>query len=182
MSENGASGNGWSLSQRPAELRREFDAGFAVPARVDERSRVELLLVRVGPDQHAIRLSEIRGLHSDRLITPVPGPLPELLGLVSLRGVIVPVYDLRLLLGYSTGMTPRWLVLAMPGPVGLAFEHLEGHAVVAPRDIVTESNGAPGQQAAREVVVGPDGRAALLHVASLVNEIAARARRARKER
>lgn len=176
MSENGS-----SLSSRSASLRREFDAAFAAPAEIDARARVEILIVRVGPDRHAIRLGEIRGLHSDRRITPVPGPLPELIGLVGLRGVIAPVYDLRLLLGYGAGLPPRWLAVAMPGPVGLAFEHLEGHAVVAPDAIVSEPGG-PGH-AAREVVVSPDGgRAVLLQISSLVNDIAARARRVRKER
>ena len=176
------SGDAWGLSSRSASLRREFDAAFAAPAEVDERTRIEILVVRVGPDPHAIRLSEIRGLHSDRRITPVPGPLPELLGLVGLRGAIAPVYDLRLLLGYGAGLPPRWLVVAMPGPIGLAFEHLDGHAVVAPDAIVAEPGSGPGQ-AAREVVVSADGsRAVLLRMPSLVNEVAARARRVRKER
>jgi len=171
------------LSERAARLRREFDDAFARPPVLDQVGSTELLVIRVGPDPHAIRLAEIAGLHADRCITRFPGPLPELLGLVSLRGALVPVYDLRLLLGYTAASSPpRWMVVAAATPVGLAFDQLEGHVTVQAGAIVAELAPGTGRTQPRDVVHGSNGaRSILLHVPSLVNEIAARDRRARKE-
>lgn len=174
------SSNGARVTGHASAMRRAFDASFALPPRAAEVERIQLLLVRLGPDPHAIRLREISGLFVDRRVGHVPGPLPELLGVASLRGAIVPVYDLRVLLGYPAGPPPRWLVVASPGPVALAFDHLDGHAVVSPDDIVAEPEGEPGRRHARELVRGADGaRAILLHIPSVLDDIAARARRAR---
>jgi chemotaxis signal transduction protein len=178
------SANGERRSERAAALRREFDGAFARAALLGERDSVELLAVRVCADAHAIRLTDISGLYADRRITPVPGPLPELLGVVGLRGSVVPVYDLRLLLGHTPAAPPRWLVLAAAGEVGLAFDQLDGH-VVAPRESIVTDPEAPPGESARELVDLPGiGRCVLLRVPSLVEEIAVRVRRTRpaKER
>jgi chemotaxis signal transduction protein len=177
-----ADGNG--MTARAAALARDFDRSFAEPAAARESGRIELLLISIGGDRHAIHLSEIAGLHADRAITRVPGPLAELCGLVSLRGSLIPVYDLRLLLGYPAGPPPRWLIVAAARPVGLGFDELVGHTVV-PRAAIIAEPGAAGRSAARRLVEGPDGtRSALLDVPSITGDIAARAGRVRpaKER
>lgn len=179
-----AGANGQSrIDPRALALAREFDETFArLPAPAAD-GRVELLLIRIGADRHAIRLSQIAGLYVDRPIRRVPGPLAELCGVVSLRGVLVPVYDLRPFVGHAAGPPPRWLVVAADAPVGLAFEQLDGHAVVA-ESAIASSPDQPGRPA-RQLVEGPDGaRAALLHIPSITAEIAARVRRVRpaKER
>lgn len=164
------------MAERAVALQRDFDESFALPARGLAADRIELLAIQLGDDPHAIRLEEIVGLFADRRITPVPGPVPELCGLASLRGALVPVYDLRLLLGYTSGGPPRWLVLAASAPVGLAFDQLDRHAMAAPEDIVAEPAGAGG--AARQVVRLQGGTGAtLLHLPSLLKEIRTRALR-----
>ena len=174
------SDNGERQSDRAAALRREFDDAFGRASLLSDRDGVELLAVRVCADAHAIRLSETAGLFADRRITPVPGPLPELLGMVGLRGAIVPVYDLRLLLGHAPATPPRWLVLAAGGHVGLAFDKLDRHVVVPRASIVAEPGPAASGAPARELVDLPGaGRSVLLRVSSLVEEIAARVRLAR---
>jgi chemotaxis signal transduction protein len=171
------------LAGRAVELRRAFDDSFAHAEAPAQSERVELLTIRVGPDPHAIRLSETGGVFADRRITRVPGPLPELAGLVSLRGALVPVYDLRLLLGYGSGPALRWLVLDAGGALGLGFDQVDGHLVVSPAAIVAEPGGPGGR--ARQVVELPSGGCAhLLSVPALAEDIAARVRRTRppKER
>ncbi len=163
------SANGENRSERARELRREFDEGFARAALLQERDSVELLAVRVCADAHAIRLSDIAGLFADRRITPVPGPLPELLGVVGLRGSIIPVYDLRLLLGHTPAGPPRWLVLAAGGQIGLAFDQLDGHVVVSRDAIVAEPGPVAGAPPTRELVDLPAGRCVLLRVPALVD-------------
>jgi chemotaxis signal transduction protein len=187
------------LEGRARSLGREFDGAFALPPSTADSDRVELLVIRVGNDRHAIRIEEIAGLHADRRTTRVPGPLPELLGVTGLRGAIIPVYDLRLLLGYPAGPPPRWMVVARAAAVGLAFDQLEGHCLAGLEAIVTEPPSAPGNghrhadgkapARAREVMTGGDGgpdggRAVVIHLPSVVDDIAARARRVRpaKER
>jgi chemotaxis signal transduction protein len=173
------SGHASSLEGRADALRREFDDAFSRPPVAAETGRVELILIRVASDPHAIRIAEIAGLHADRRVVRVPGPLPELLGVVNLRGAIVPVYDLRLLLGYPAGPPARWMVVASAAPVGLAFDHLDGHAAAASDTIVAAPDGAGGPHA-REVATRGDGTSAVLvHVPSVVEAIAARAARAR---
>ncbi|HKE18019.1 MAG TPA: chemotaxis protein CheW [Kofleriaceae bacterium] len=180
------SGDESLLASRAEQLRRAFDDSFAHAEATAQSERVELLIIRVGPDPHAIRLSETGGVFADRRITRVPGPLPELAGLVSLRGALVPVYDLRLLLGYGSGPPLRWLVLDAGGALGLGFDQVDGHLVASPAAIVAEPGGANGAGGrARHVVELPSGGCApLLSVAALAEDIEARVRRTRppKER
>jgi purine-binding chemotaxis protein CheW len=164
------------LSGRAEALRREFDDGFARPIRAGDGQGIELLAIRVAGDPHALRLSEIAGLFADRPVTPVPGPMAELRGLANLRGELVPVYDLRLLLGRPAADAPRWIALAAARRVGLAFDDVDGHVVAAPTDLATEA-GVPGP--ARQVVRMARGTGlVLLAIPALLDDLASRARRA----
>jgi purine-binding chemotaxis protein CheW len=87
-----------------------------------------LLVIGLADDDYAVSLDEVASLHADRKVVPVPSPRAELLGLVGVRGSVVPVYDLRQLLGYSRTATPRWLlVVRARAPFAVAFERLEAH-------------------------------------------------------
>jgi chemotaxis signal transduction protein len=124
------------VTETAASLRADFDRAFAdAPAPRADRAG-DLLAIRLGGDPYALHLAEIASLHADPVIVPVPSPVAELRGLAGLRNNLLPVYDLRALLGYGTEGAPRWLVIARPlaggaaGPVtavGLAFDHLDGH-------------------------------------------------------
>jgi chemotaxis signal transduction protein len=114
------------LSDRATLLRLEFDGGFAEPPRTRESALVDLLAVRVGRDAYALRLSEVTGLYADRTLTQMPGASVDFLGIAGFRGAVVPVYDLRVLLGHGGGEPPRWLVLAAAAAVGLAFDAFDG--------------------------------------------------------
>jgi purine-binding chemotaxis protein CheW len=122
-------------------------------------------------------VADARGLFKDRAIVPVPSPLPELLGLAGFRGSVVPVYDLRLLLGHPQSEPPRWLVLAAgPEVVALAFEGFEGQLRVAREDVVgIGPDGAPGDVAQAVRARGVLRR--LVDVPSLVEALKGRAAR-----
>jgi chemotaxis signal transduction protein len=118
-------------SERAAQLRRNFDDGFAVPARADIDAQEDLLAVRLGARGFALRLSEIAGLFADKKVTHVPGSDAALRGVAGFRGSIVAVYDMARLLGYSTGESSRWIVLAATASVAFTFETYEGQRRVA---------------------------------------------------
>lgn len=114
---------------RADELRDAFDRSFAAAPAVDQRAPHELLRIELGGEPYAIALAEIRSLHVDLAIVPVPARAPALLGVVAVRGAIVPVYDLRRLLGLPATKPPRWAVIA--GDSAFAFDHVAGHFSVA---------------------------------------------------
>ena len=108
-------------------LRGAFDATFAVQPAIPEPGE-DCLVLRLAEDPFLLRLAEIGGLFADRPLEPVPGLLPELQGIVSLRGQLVPIYDLGALLGYPPTTACRWFALGRgAGHLGLAFATLDAH-------------------------------------------------------
>jgi chemotaxis signal transduction protein len=119
-----------TTSNRLAELRTEFDRTFSIPPSSQGLEQIDnLLAIRVAGDSYAIRVMEISGLANNRKIVPLPSPIPELLGVASMRGGFLSVYNLEALLGYKPGPDPpRWLALCgSDEPVGLAFREFEGY-------------------------------------------------------
>lgn len=169
------------LPERLAELRWTFDRSFAEPPPPRTAEVDDLLGIRVAGDPYAVRLSGISALFADRMTTPLPCSLPELLGVAGFRGAIIPVYDLATLLGYPASATPRWLVLtAELPPFALAFDTLDGHLRVAADafarvDAGRESDRGPRAYVA-EVVRTPAGSWSVVDLPALRAAIAARAR------
>jgi hypothetical protein len=100
---------------------------------------------------------------------------------------VVPIYDLRLLLGYGAGPAPRWLALARSAsPIGFAFEAFEAHWRLPLSAIVTEMAGVGhGNHFALGSVKTDAGPRPLLHLPSLIESVTKHARptseRAREE-
>jgi chemotaxis signal transduction protein len=160
---------------RAETLRREFDEGFARVAGRQDTAVEDLLAIRVSGDPYALRLAECAGLFVDRKVTPLPSAVPELLGLAGFRATLVPVYDLRALLGYSRGEAPRWMVSATGGAVlALAFDAFEFHLRVESSSLISDD--APVQRHAPRLAHVPGGARPLLSVPSLLEAIEARAR------
>ena len=65
-----------------AELRRDFDRSFAEMPSPGKSSVEDLLAIRLGVQDYALRLSEIAGLFAGKKITPVPGGHRAQLGIV----------------------------------------------------------------------------------------------------
>lgn len=147
-----------NVTNRVQLLRDEFDRSFADPAVSHDAEHVELLAIGAGGRAYAIRLSQTSGLHPDRPITPLPGPLPALLGLAGFTGTAVPVYDLAALLGHPAAKHPRWLVLtAGTPPLGLAFHELDGHVRVTADAIIGEAAAGGPRGSLRGMVTLPGG-------------------------
>lgn len=128
-----------AISERAAELRREFDRGFAAPPHI-ESLKDDLLAIRIGAQPFAMRLSEIGGLFADKRVTKVPGSITALRGIAGFRGTLLPVYDLPALLGSPPStQSLRWLVVAAVEPVAFAFASFEGHLRATRSEIVPRS-------------------------------------------
>jgi len=158
------------VTARLAALREEFDASFARPLRSHDDDQAELLAIQAGGRPYALRLSQTSGLYPDRPVTPLPGPLPALLGLAGFGGAITPVYDLSALLGHPVPDRPRWLVLAAGTPsLALAFHDLDGHVRVPSAAIVTE--GHEGSGCVRGMVPLPGGIRPIVDVVAARNVV-----------
>jgi chemotaxis signal transduction protein len=132
--------------ERAAALRRLFDEAFAAPAESRPERVRDLLAIRVGSDPYALRLSEIAGLHAGLKVEPVPSPATQLLGIVGIRGVMAPIYDLARLLGYAPVTRPRWVVFTRSAQaVGFAFETFESHLQVSESSLVMQEGHDAGR-------------------------------------
>lgn len=120
------------LAERVGELRRDFDRAFAEPPALEQSAGKDLLAIRLGGQDFALRLSEISGLFADKSITCVPGAADFLLGIAGFRGALAPVYDLSRIFGHERRLSPRWLVLASTAPVAFAFDGFGGQMRVSP--------------------------------------------------
>jgi purine-binding chemotaxis protein CheW len=146
------------VTDRLGALRADFDRSFTEPARQYDVEYAELLAIRAGGRAYALRLSQASGVHSDRPVTPLPGPEAALLGVAGFGGAIVPVYDLAALLGHRVPERPRWLVLASGAPpLALAFHELDGHVRIPASIIVGETDGHAGRGVLRGMVALPGG-------------------------
>lgn len=163
---------------RAEELRRAFDRSFAEPP--DERvvHFEDLISIRVGGDPFALRVRDVMGLFANKKVTSLPSPLAELVGVAGFRGGVVPVYDLRLLLGYPAREPTRWMALVTtpPGPraparpLALGFDRFEAHLRVSPDAVAAEAVSARLGYV-REVVRLASGTTPIVHVTSLLEAI-----------
>lgn len=89
---------------------------------------VELLSFYCGDEELALDILEIQEIIKVPHITPVPRVPDAVLGIISLRGTIVPIIDLRRFMGLppqETGRDSRVLVLRAHGePVGLLVDRV----------------------------------------------------------
>ena len=165
---------------RAEDLARAFDDDFARPIAVRGAGSEDLLAIRVAGDPYAVVRGELAGLFADRPVTALPGAAPGLLGISGFRGALVPVYDLRAVLGAGGGAAAgsaavRWMVTAAAGPVALAFERFEAFVRV-PRDAIAAHAGAAADHAPRAVHTAGELRP-ILDIPSIVAAIRGRLRR-----
>ncbi len=123
---------------RAAEMRRDFDAAFARPARQLDSADdgFDVLELRLGDERCLFALREIGEVVARPVLTAVPTASPTLLGLTLSRdGTVVAVHDLAALLGRTAGRAARWMVIPKAEPaLGIAFELFTGHRKLTPAD------------------------------------------------
>ncbi len=90
----------------------------------------DLLAIRVMGRPLALRIEAIAGvarLTDARRVVRLPGSDPSLLGLVAVRGVVLPLYSLADLLGYEGPRTHGWFAWTKGAcPAAYAFDGIDG--------------------------------------------------------
>lgn len=161
------------MTDRLARLREAFDRAFQEPP-PERGDRRAVLAVRVGGEPFAMRLDDLGGLMAAGALTPLPGAPPELLGVMGVRGQVVPVFSLSRLLGLAPDSSERWLALSPEEPLALAFHDLEGQRWIGLTDVVPADRPELVHEHVREAVRLEDGLRRVLEVADVMAHLRAR--------
>lgn len=111
-----AAGEEKHLAERRAALLQQ--AAAAAKAREGlEGPGIQLLLFALGGESYAFPLERVREVVKPGPITPVPSIPEHILGVMNLRGEILPVLDLKRLLGVDVGtLTPQGRIIVVKAP------------------------------------------------------------------
>ncbi|HEY8551616.1 MAG TPA: chemotaxis protein CheW [Vicinamibacterales bacterium] len=158
------------------KLREEFDRSFATlpePPPVLE----DLLEVVTGTLTCVLRLRELRAINAGVRVTPLPTPVPELIGVAEFRGDALPVYDLGALLGRPAGAHGNRIDIAIAAarPVALAFDRTGRHHRAGARDILPCVGEGTSMPHVREMLHVDGVVRPIVSLASLVADIERRA-------
>ncbi len=112
-------------------------------ARTDTLRRV--CLITLGGELYAIELRSVREVFEVESVTPVPGMPSALVGVANLRGVVIPLVDLRLMLGLPvSGPSPQFAVVIRYGSrqVGVLVERVPEIRSLQPDQFLPTANSA----------------------------------------
>jgi purine-binding chemotaxis protein CheW len=155
----------------PEARRRILEARANAVAAAREAARAEsvhVLAFRVGGERYAVEVQAVFQVLEARGLAPLPATPPWLLGALVARTRVVPVLDLRVLLGLEGGGMSdlaKVVVVEQGDDVfGLAAEELEGRLEIARAGLVPASSGpftwiAPDRLALLDLErLAPEGR------------------------
>lgn len=147
-----------------ADTRKRRGAGQAVPTEGEEV--LELLTFQLADEEYAIELRMIREIIRPTAMTPVPRTIPFIKGILSLRGTIIPIFDLRTRLGLSESPQSRHtrilVVTLSRGLMGLIADHVTGVAKVKAGDIEPPPSTGGASSEHLKGVTHADGRFLIL--------------------
>jgi purine-binding chemotaxis protein CheW len=112
-----------TLVQRDAIFARRAEALAEIPqSEAQDDDTLEALVFAVGSERYALPATQVHEIRPLGWLTPLPGTPAFLAGLINVRGRIVPVVDLRPLLGMPSTDGPSMsvvLVAYRSGDVGI---------------------------------------------------------------
>ena len=96
----------------------------SAPEQAKPTESLRVCLVALGEESFAIDLGQVLEVFEPESITPVPGMPAALVGVTNLRGTIIPLVDLRAVLGVSASVLPKYTVVVRHGTqqVGILVE------------------------------------------------------------
>ncbi|MBE7939282.1 MULTISPECIES: chemotaxis protein CheW [Ramlibacter] len=99
------------MTKEGAIIARQ-DASRSAAAAVNAAARAgEYLTYRLGNEEYGVDIQRVQEIRSYEAPTRIPGAPSFVKGVVNLRGVIVPIVDLRLRLGAATAEYDRFTVV-----------------------------------------------------------------------
>jgi purine-binding chemotaxis protein CheW len=146
MSETAVANGGrsWDVLARAAAAREE---------RGETREQRELLALTIAGDAYAVPVERVREIVRARALTPVPRVPPVILGVISLRGEVVEVCDLRQRLGHPPAAPSRTQrIVVLHGDEGQVCGLLVDGVTEVLR--VEESDVRPAAESDSELVTG----------------------------
>jgi purine-binding chemotaxis protein CheW len=106
---------------RPMATVENYLHGFTTRRGRSDDWQLELLAFDLGQETYALDILRLRGIVTRRPATEVPRAPAYLLGVVSLRGQIIPLVDLRLRLGLPATAPTRATRILVVDQAGEAF-------------------------------------------------------------
>lgn len=86
---------------------------------MDERvNEFKIITFRLGDEHYGVDITSVREINSPQAVTGLPGTASAVLGVIDMRGQVVPIVDLRIGLGVAAGpigKTARIMVLEING-------------------------------------------------------------------
>ena len=168
--------DGADVQAQTQAWREAFDQSFVHAPQGKAIELHDYLAIQAGSERYALRLNEVAGLQALKRLTPCPSRRAELLGLSSFRGKVLPVYDLRVLLGVGVGMDggareqPAWWIAAKDGPLGLAFDVFERHLRL-PDDAIARAGAADSRLFTGETLRSDDQLRPIVSIRSILQSI-----------
>lgn len=116
---------------------------------LQERSAgvLRICLISRGGEYFAIDIRQVQEVFGLESMTPVPGMLASLIGVANLRGTIVPLIDLRTILGLSLAVSPKYVVVVRQGShhIGIVIDEVPETRSIDPHDLIAPSANPAGQ-------------------------------------
>ena len=96
--------------------------------------------LRLGAERYALAVEHVLEITTYSPPTPLPGARPDLLGLVPLRGRVLPVYDAAGILGASGAASPERIVVVVDGATraGVAVDEVSEVGPLPPAEAADE--------------------------------------------
>lgn len=160
-----------------AEMRSDVTAN-TIEATPDAEIRV--CLFRIGEESYAIPVAMLTEIISPQKLFPVPTTPQHVLGVINLRGNIVPIVDIRPALSLPRQSEPGQIAILKNGSMmlGIVVDDVseviavaESKLMALPSENALQPSGKSRSRFVQAVIQRERGAAALLNVEKIIDEI-----------
>lgn len=129
-------------------MDREESGAGSRPAMVRLASPSRFCVFMLGEESFAVELSQVREVFTLESITPVPDMPSVLVGVANFHGTIVPLADLRPVLGIPGSTAPRYAVIVRCGAqqIGIVVDKVPEIETIEGNDTLDELPGEMARQ------------------------------------
>ncbi len=163
-----------------ADMRSEVAANSnEVKPEVAPEEEIRVCLFRIGEDSYAIPVSMVTEIITPQKLFPVPTTPKHVLGIINLRGNIVPIVDIRPVLSLPRQSEPGQVAILKHGAItlGIVVDDVSEVVAVPESSLMpipaenAQSSGKSRSRFALALVPREHSVAALLNVEKIIEEI-----------